>query len=196
MDHLISLFIVWFSVINPLFTQEIIAIPDRQEAKAAFEYLNRIRQDPAQYKDSIGEFMGSTDPAAELQWNDTLAELAEKRALDMAKRKYFDHVTPEGKGINIMLTEAGYKLDPDWIKDISSNSFESIYAGAKSCKEAIYALIIDDNVPGKGHRKHLLGMTEWYGMLRDIGIGYVKCDRDSGARYISYTCIIIAIHGW
>jgi hypothetical protein len=58
-----------------------------------------------------------------------LAAVARGRAQDMAARDYFSHVTPEGKGPNTLVMEAGYVL-PEWYNhDRDANNLESIAGG-------------------------------------------------------------------
>jgi uncharacterized protein YkwD len=123
-----------------------------------------------------------------------LAKVAETKAMDMAKRHYFNHVDPDGYGINYYINKAGYKLNADWLKDPKANFFESIGAGSNTGQEAIERLILDTNTPSLGHRKHLLGLDEWNASLPDIGIGYVVSNGE--APFSSYICVIIAKHDW
>src|SRR5262249_23557279 len=85
------------------------AKPDREEAKKAFEYLNKVRQAPGKFGKELGIDLGDVKPRRALVWNDTLAKVAEEKALDMARREDFDHVTPHGPGINIQNPQARYK---------------------------------------------------------------------------------------
>jgi uncharacterized protein YkwD len=48
-------------------------------------------------------------PARSLAWNRALAEAAEQHSVDMAVRRYFDHVSPEGKRVSQRVTAQGYK---------------------------------------------------------------------------------------
>ena len=172
-------------------TAEIIV--DKVEAKKAFEYLNLIRENPGKHSEETGVKLGNVKSIFPLKWNDTLARVAEEKAMDMAKRNYFSHTTPDGNGINIMIYNAGYKLDDEWIKNKKENYFESIQAGAKDGIESIKLLIVDGYDKNLGHRKHLLGMGEWNAGLKDVGIGFVRSPQN---KYKAYTSIIIAKHGW
>lgn len=167
---------------------------DRSEAKTAFALLNRIRQNPQAYQRELGLNTLTSITKTPLRWNATLAKVAEARALDMARRDYFDHTDPDGIGPNHHIHQAGYSLNPDWLKRKNANNFESIGANHPSAVEGIKAMVIGRNSPGLGHRKHLLGMDEWNGSLHDIGIGYVRSP--SGSTYKSYLCVIIAKHDW
>ncbi|MBO9203595.1 MULTISPECIES: CAP domain-containing protein [Niastella] len=165
----------------------------KEEAQEAFQLLNTIRSNPEKYYKELSLNSKLRITKTPLRWNDTLARVAEIKALDMAKRNYFDHVNPEGYGINFFINQSGYKLNADWLKDKKENYFESIGAGHDSGEAAIKALIIDAEDASKGHRDHLLGIGDFDATLLDVGIGFVKCD---GGKYPSYTCIVIAKHNW
>lgn len=164
---------------------------DKQEAKKAYEFLNKIRANPADYA-SIFRFIKTAKISnTQLVWNDTLARVAEAKALDMATQNYFGHVDKEGKAMNYYINQAGYTLKPQLLKSPRMNSYESIAAGMDTAEEVITTLIIDDGVPTLGHRKHLLGM-ESYAKTTDIGIGFVRgTDKN---KYSTYVSIIIASH--
>lgn len=167
---------------------------DKEAAVKAFELLKDIRTNPKKYNTKF-KFLNSTKIAStQLIWNDTLAKVAEEKAMDMAKRRYFGHTDPDGNGVNYLLYKKGYKLNRDWYKNKSTNYFESIASGYSSAIESIEGLIIDKNEPRLGHRIHLLGLDDWNASLHDIGIAFVKAD--SKSPYKSYMVIIIAKHDW
>lgn len=168
---------------------------DKNEAKAAFTLINQIRSNPAAYSKTAGVDLSNIKAMPQLRWNDTLAKVAEAKAMDMAKRNFFGHVNPDGFGMNYFINEAGYKLVPDWLDDKKKNFFESIQAGAPTGEEAVKYLILDANTPSLGHRKHLLGIGDWNAGLVDIGIGFVKV-AEGQAKYKTYTSIVIAKHDW
>lgn len=165
----------------------------KEEAQQAYEYLNNIRSNPERYYTPLHLNAGLPITKTALHWNDTLAQVAEAKAMDMARRNYFSHVNPDGYGINYFIQQSGYKLNAAWTKNKSDNYFESLSAGAATGKETIETLIKDANDPSYGHRNHLLGIGKWDASLADIGIGFVKCD---DGKYPSYACIIIARHDW
>jgi uncharacterized protein YkwD len=165
----------------------------KEEAQQAFQLLNTIRSNPEKYYKELHLNSKLKITKAPLRWNDTLARVAEAKALDMAKRNYFDHVNPDGLGINYFINQSGYALNADWLKDKKENFFESIGSGHDSGEAAIKAMIIDAENANMGHRDHVLGIGDWDATLHDIGIGFVKCD---GGKYQSYICIIIAKHNW
>ena len=47
--------------------------------------------------------------APALGWNRSLAEAAERHSVDMAVRRYFDHVSPDGKRVTQRVSAQGYK---------------------------------------------------------------------------------------
>lgn len=165
----------------------------KEEAQQAFQLLNAIRNNPAKYYKELQLNAKLPITKTSLRWNDTLAKVAEAKAMDMAKRNYFDHVNPDGYGINYFINQSGYTLNADWLKDKKENFFESLGSGHDSGVEAVKSLIIDAEDPSKGHRDHLLGIGKWDASLYDVGIGFVKSD---GSKYQSYICIIIAKHNW
>lgn len=165
----------------------------KEEALQAFQLINTIRSNPEKYYKELQLSSKLRITKTPLRWNDTLARVAEAKALDMAKRNYFNHVNPDGYGINFFINQSGYTLNSDWLKDKKENFFESIASGHDSGIAAVKSLIIDEGDDTKGHRNHLLGVTDWDASLYDIGIGFVKSD---GGDYQSYMCIIIAKHNW
>lgn len=194
MQKVILLFSILIGVCFLSFTPVKSTEVNKGEAKKAFEYLNQFRANPKEYGDKLKLNLKKVDARPALIWNETLAKVAEARALDMAENNYFSHINKKGQGVNILIHEAGYTLPKNWTKNKQDNFFESIQAGAKEGIEAINDLIIDKGTPSLGHRKHLLGMDDdkpFNSKLKDIGIGYVTCKK--GCQYISYTCIIIAM---
>lgn len=185
---------IWFVFSPCLLAAKLHIVTNKDEARAAFTLLNDIRAHPAKYRHSLHLGNISDITQTPLNWNDTLAHIAEQKARDMATRTYFSHVDPDGNGINYLLNAGGYWLNKAWLRHRSDNFFESICMGVTSGAEAINGLIIDENVPSLSHRKHLLGMGDWNVPLRDIGIGFVK--REDGEDWETYVCIIIARHDW
>ena len=165
----------------------------KEEAQQAFQLLNTIRSNPAKYYKELHLNSKLKITQTPLHWNDTLARVAEAKALDMAKRNYFEHVNPDGLGINYFINQSGYTLNADWLKDKKENFFESIGSGHNSGADAIKAMIMDAEDASMGHRDHVLGIGDWDASLHDIGIGFVKCD---DSKYQSYICVIIAKHNW
>lgn len=164
------------------------------EPQKALAYLNRIRATPSSFSSELGVDLSYVNSAQNLVWNDTLAKVANAKAMDMATRNYFAHVDPDGNGINIKINDAGYLLIPAFLTTKNQNNFESLAAGSQSGIDAIKNLIIDKGINPPGHRIHLLAIDSFWANCYDVGIGFVK--GNSGTSYISYCCVIIAKHNF
>lgn len=164
---------------------------DKKEAQEAFEYLNRVRLSPADFSKEIGVNLRKVKPLPALVWNDTLAAVAEARAKDMAEKNYFGHINKKGEGVNILIHRAGYHLSEEFYKNKKNNFFESLAMGQESGVEVVRDLILDKGINPPDHRKHLLGMNDFWAECYDVGIGFIRTDNPQKPSYI---CIIIAKH--
>lgn len=120
-----------------------------------------------------------------LTCNPLLEQVARERARDMAVRKYFGHVNPDGYGPNYIVLKAGYRL-PDWWKieqNPTSNYIEWIAAGTETADETWNLLMKDD------HRIGLLALDSFYKDQIYYGIGSYT---DSSSNYGTYWVIITA----
>lgn len=143
--------------------------PNAQEIAIA----NFMRQDPNQKRPS-------------LNWNSTLAQVARARALDMATRRYFGHVNPDGYGPNYLVQQAGYQL-PSWYdQSPTANNIESIAGGAATPTD-VWNLWMSSSP----HRTHLLGLDPFYAAQIDYGIGFVQVP---GSPFEYYWVVITARH--
>ncbi len=185
--HLLTLLLLGLSL--PSNAQADIQV-DTASANQAYVYLNKFRSAPKVYGKLLKLNLSAYPARPWLEWNDTLARLALERATDLATRDYFAHVNPEGRGINIMLHDAGYSLSEYVYADPKNNWFESLQAGAHDGRSAIDDLIIDARIENKGHRKHLLG-AGFAEKLHQVGIAHIK---SYGSKYRTYTVILIASH--
>lgn len=188
-----GLIIAAFLLITSFKADKAITI-DKTEEQKAFALLLKIRANPALYSKQLHFSKDLHVSKRKLVWNDTLAQVAEAKAYDMANRDYFGHTDPDGYGINYFINKSGYTLDPNWLQNKSDNFFESIAANNVSGQAAIEALVIDQGQASLGHRNHLLGLDKWNASLVDIGIGFSECA--SGSTYQTYTCVIIAKHSY
>ncbi len=55
----------------------------------------------------------------------------------------------------------------------------------------IQQLIIDKGVPSLGHKKNLLGMTDFWAAAEYCGIGFYK---KPNSTYTHYICVLVAKH--
>lgn len=161
--------------------------------KGAFDYLNSIRDKPSAYSDQLGIDLSAVEKRDKLIWSEELAKAAYEKAKDMAERDYFAHIDPDGYGMNYKIDAAGFTLADYLLKSKTANNFESIAAGTNrnTGKIMIQQLIIDNGVSSLGHRKHLLGMTNFWADAEYCGIGFYK---KLGSTYTYYMCVLIAKH--
>ncbi len=105
------------------------------------------------------------------EWSDTLAAAARAHSRDMARRSFFDHVSPDGRAPEDRIGAAGY----DW-----RASGENIAAGQRAAVEVLEAWM---NI--SGHRRNLLRDAEdGRGIyFCDAGVGYVEAP---GSHYGHY----------
>jgi len=162
---------------------------DRPQAQKAFVLLNKIRKDPNAYSERYGISLRAIAPRADLQWNDSLAAVAERKALSMALRGYFGHVSPDGYGMNYYINKS-YPLSDEMLKNKKQSNFEAIEGGAPSGEVAIKNIITDQDHQGVEGQKLILGEGDFNASLVDVGIAYVH--GTGSTKYWSYTCIIIA----
>lgn len=158
-------------------------------AKEAFDYLNKIRANPGNYSKELGVNLNRVKPSIALQWNDTLAKEAERKAQEMATKDYFAHVDKKGYGMNYYVNKAGYRLPDFWLENKKNNQIESLGANSEGPSGFIKQLIKDEGVPDNGHRRHLLSIDEFYKSNTNIGIGIAYNPKST---YKYYCCILIA----
>jgi len=165
------------------------------EQMAAANYLNQIRKNPAAFSQEMGISLSGIASRQTLNWNSQLAAAAQKKAQDMADRGYFAHVDPDGYGMNHFINQAGYTLPPDFLRSKSDNYFESLSAGTKTAKETIKNLIYDGGADhsSAGHRRHLLGIDNFWANCTDIGVGL---GYNPNSPYKYYWCVLVAKHNF
>jgi hypothetical protein len=162
---------------------------DKQQEQKAFIQLNKVRKDPNSYTERFEYSLRGISPRPDLIWNDTLAAIAERKAMSMAARGYFGHVDPDGYGINYYINKE-YLLPDNLIKNKKQSELEAIEGGSPSGELAIRNIIINKDSRGEDGRKLLMGEGDFNASLMDVGIGYVH--GTGSTKYRSYTCVIIA----
>ncbi len=143
--------------------------PNAQEAAIA----GFMRSEPGQRRPS-------------LTCNPILASVARSRATDMAARRYFSHVNPDGIGPNYLVRQAGYNLPGGYDGTLEGNNIESIAAGYGTAEEAWQGWM-----GSEGHRSHLLGLEPFWAEQLEYGVGYAYLP---GSEYGSYWVVITARH--
>ncbi len=162
---------------------------DKAQEQKAFVMLNKVRQDPNSYSERFEVSLHGYAPRPALIWNDSLAAVAERKAMSMAMSGYFGHVDPKGYGINYYVNKA-YPLSDDLLKDKKQSELEAIEGGAPSGEFAIKNIIKNNDNRGEEGRKLILGVGEFNMSLNEVGIGYVHATTSN--QYRSYTVIIMA----
>lgn len=163
---------------------------DRDQAQRAFVLLNKIRHDPNGYSERLGFSLRDVIPRPDLFWDDSLAAVAERKAMDMASRGYFGDVDPDGYGINYYINKADYSLAPELIKHKHQSNLEALGYDSPSGEVAIKDIIIDKHKLGDDGRKLILGVGDFNSKLTDVGIGYVK--GSGSTKHRTYICVIVA----
>ncbi len=145
----------------------------KAESIEATDYINEIRNEYGRTK---------------IKWDENLYELAMFRTKDMYNRKYFDHVTPEGKCVKDFKSEYGLSN-----YNIAENCGGVMYSYDETYVDyASYANVkeqIDGWMESRGHRynllypSHTLGVAACYkgacvflGANKEYyGLGYGPC---------------------
>jgi uncharacterized protein YkwD len=122
-----------------------------------------------------------------LQWNDTLSKIARKHSRDMAKRNYFEHVSPEGHDFLYRYAQEGYRCSVQTGTTIHMGAeniaLNNLYDSVTTINgEAFYdwnsqKKLAETTVQGwmnsPGHRKNIL-MPYW----KNEGIGVIIAPKD------------------
>lgn len=161
----------------------------RDKAQEAIHYLNRVRANPAAYSDSVGIVLHGISPRHALQPDPVLTQVAEERAMDMARRNYFGHTSPDGKTVNSILCAKGYAIPKEFCQYKTLNNFESICAGSETGIDCINVLLRDEGLEPPGHRIHLLGLDDFYKTHSKVGAA-MAYRRDTDYEY--YFVIVTA----
>lgn len=137
------------------------AAPSAAEAEF-LALLNRARANPAAYGHRVGVDLRRVRPAPALVADARLVEAARVHSADMADRRYFAHVSPDGRDPGRQIGDAGVV----WV-----SWGQSIAAGYRTPADALAGLVIDAGVAGSPHRRHLLGVDRVYAGHRAAGVG-------------------------
>jgi uncharacterized protein YkwD len=157
------------AAVSLLFASAAIAVPLAGDEQ---ELANRLVADRGQHRNKNRMTL---DPI--------LTAVARARAQDMATRRYFSHVNPDGLGPNFLVCAAGYALPSGW-GGRSGNFIESIGAGHATAGEAWEAWMRSPM-----HRTHLLAQSSFYRDQTNFGIGSYS---DPSSPFRRYWVIITA----
>ena len=152
--------------------------PSEQEQFAIWK-LNQARHDPPRYGDEIHLDLSGVEPRQPLAVNLNLMGSTRFHAQEMLDNDYFAHVSAvTGKTPQDMARDGGYA---GW-----GTVGESIAKDFLTYYDALAGLIVDDGNPDLGHRKHLLGISEWAIDHREIGAGMAEGQRPDGLTHRLY----------
>lgn len=147
----------------------------RPPAAAVAGILNAQEQGVANLMVNTG---GQQRNRSAMRADETLTAVARNKARDMAKRGYFDHTTPDGKGPNYLVRAAGYPLPLWWGTARTDNNVESISGGYSTASTAWNALMASP-----GHRTHLLAIDSFYKDQTSYGVGYFYDEKSVDKHY-------------
>lgn len=91
-------------------------------------------------------------PVPQLEWNDQLQNAAERHSRDMNANRYFNHISPAGKGPGDRIEEAGYR----W-----KAYGENIGLGYRSEQE-----VVEGWLQSPGHCRNIMSKD-----YREMGVG-------------------------
>ena len=119
-----------------------------------------------------------------MQLDATLCAVAHAKAADMARRRYYAHVDPDGHGANWLVRNAGYPLPAWWGTDPAANYIESLDASEPTAGNAWNAWM-----GSPGHKAHILATTAFYRDQTSFGVGYYY---DAASPWRHYWVILTA----
>ena len=132
-----------------------------------YEFLDRINQLRARGCNCGNTYM---PPVAALNWNSQLEMAALGHAQDMSRKKYFDHVSKNGRTLKDRIFETGYTYNGYQSYFIGEN----IAMGQRSIRE-----VMDGWIGSEKHCKNLMNPD-----FKEVGIAVVNSYwvQDFGAR--------------
>lgn len=107
-----------------------------------------------------------------------LCIVARQRGADMARRHYFSHTTPDGKGANYLIGEAGYELPTYYDLSRSGNNIESLGMSPGTPKQMV-SLWLNSGA----HRDHVLGELDFFRDQISIGVGVFRSSQAPHNKY-------------
>ena len=107
-----------------------------------------------------------------------LCIVARQRGADMARRHYFSHTTPDGKGANFLIGQAGYVLPSYYDLSRSGNNIESIGMSPGSPKQMVSLWL-----HSPAHRDHVLGELDFFQQQTSIGVGVYRSSKPPYNKY-------------
>lgn len=108
----------------------------------------KTNEGPGAVKEAIA-VLGKQNSLPVLKWSEELAELAREHVIDTGSRGLTGHNSSTGKAFSERVSSvmAGDKF---------VFSSENLAYGYNNARDVVAQLIVDDGVPGRGHRKNML----------------------------------------
>jgi uncharacterized protein YkwD len=111
-------------------------------------YADRLRDAPeTRATDEAIAFLQRREPAQPLQFNASLAMSAARHAADQGEHGSFTHTGSDGSSAGERMRRAGV-----W----AGMTAEEMSAGEANADDIVRQLIVDEGVPGHGHRNDLM----------------------------------------
>jgi uncharacterized protein YkwD len=121
-------------------------------------YADQLRSAPeTRATDEAIDFLERRNPAAPLQFNAGLEASAARHAVDQGSHGSFTHTGSDGSSAGERMHRAGV-----WAGMMA----EEMSAGEESADDIVRQLIVDEGVPGRGHRNDLMDP-----FLKQAGVG-------------------------
>lgn len=110
--------------------------------------------------DDLIEELKKTAPLAPFRSSDCLLAAAKKHGDDLKQMGSFEHVGPDGSYPWDRIRKACRNM---------SDGNENLVGGAQSIRKSIILLLVDDGIPGRGHRKNILSKDWKYVACYKVG---------------------------
>lgn len=110
-----------------------------------------------------------------------LCQVARQRAKDMARKDYYSHTDPSGKGPNYKVRKAGFKLPSYYDRSKAGNNIESL---AKARGNFRTALGQWKNSPH--HYVHVFAKESFFRDQKAVGVGIYRSPQDPSIKYFVF----------
>lgn len=136
----------------------------------------KTREGVAALDEAITALNALGEPRPALTADERLARVARALADDQAASGTTGHTDGAGGTLNARLTHQG---------ELSGTAGENLAYGAMSASEIVFTLVVDDGVPGRGHRQNILN-----GDLHLVGVALAAHPK------WTQVCVIDFAQGW
>eukprot|EP00347_Sterkiella_histriomuscorum_P014752 403359673 len=99
------------------------------------------------------EFLNSTDPVGPLVWDQNLADTCQYLVEDIGPKGLFQHENSNGETFSKRVNQ--FTQDQNERENRKPYFGENLHFGSDTVQNTLVYLIIDDNVPNRGHRTNI-----------------------------------------